>query len=251
MYRVYVMILKKGGHKMDIYSFINSESIKEYLDKINYQFSIADAFYIVQHSRQKSFEEKQTAYTEILQRAQSNDTIHKLIKEYKPLEIKLAKAFFKPEDAVFSNYRSLYGYETEPFAWCNLYHDAQLCFTDNIGSSDTLVITKHYIKNSEENEDYKSIRAEFSNDGVLVYIDELNYLSYNEREVVKQVYQLAETLDIPVPFKNGDLIVDASGNELIFKNICKHDNRQFAIVSENGETFSSLGYLDFEFKYRQ
>ena len=58
---------------MMIHDYINSKDIREYLIKIQYDFSILEQVYIIRHSKYKSLKEKQRAYRELI--LSTDDTI--------------------------------------------------------------------------------------------------------------------------------------------------------------------------------
>ena len=51
---------------MDIYNFINSKDIADYLKSINYNFSIIEAFYIVYQCHNTTLKQKIEAWQEII-----------------------------------------------------------------------------------------------------------------------------------------------------------------------------------------
>ena len=233
---------------MDIYSFLNSNCVREYLIKINYQFSISEAFFVIAHSMHKTLKEKQMAYDAIIKEYKEEDIMHKLISEYKELEQELADNFLKSEDAVYCNDEEFYGYEDEPFTWCNLYYDLDLCLKENTGDGDKALITKHYIKKTEDDDDYRSIRAELSKNGDIILVSPSYRLTPEKDKVFCSMQKLEEKLNIPLPFKEGDRVIDRQGNELVFRGILETDGTKLAKVSDDTEKYVTLGYIDFEFK---
>ena len=239
---------ERWGNKMDIYSFLNSNCVREYLIKINYQFSISEAFFVIAHSMHKTLKEKQMAYDAIIKEYKEEDIMHKLISEYKELEQELADNFLKSEDAVYCNDEEFYGYEDEPFTWCNLYYDLDLCLKENTGDGDKALITKHYIKKTEDDDDYRSIRAELSKNGDIILVSPSYRLTPEKDKVFCSMQKLEEKLNIPLPFKEGDRVIDRQGNELVFRGILETDGTKLAKVSDDTEKYVTLGYIDFEFK---
>lgn len=89
---------------MDIYRFINSESIKEYLKKIDYKFNSLEAAWLVYQCYDATIDEKQQAWKEIIDtmpdcriEARRNtlpqESLHVFLKEYMEIEDRLLVDF--------------------------------------------------------------------------------------------------------------------------------------------------------------
>lgn len=71
---------------MDIYSFIDSQAIREHLQKLDYRFNAVEAAFLIWQSRKRSLEEKLSAWQEIMETAAEDEV---LLNRQKRVEVSL------------------------------------------------------------------------------------------------------------------------------------------------------------------
>ncbi len=122
---------------MDVYNFINSKDVRNYLRETNYAFTPVEAAWVVWQCYNATFEETHKAWQEIIgimpdmpikNRNTDFPSLHQFLKDYMHLERKIIDRFYNPlENAV---YRYLiYGiYENEEYVekYDNIYFDFYL-----------------------------------------------------------------------------------------------------------------------------
>ena len=99
---------------MDIYSFIESKDIREHLQSLNYQFTAAEAAFLVYQSENRSLPEKFAAWEEIIETMPdcslpgSGDrmdipSVHGFLREYVALQRRILNEFYRDgDDAVYT-----------------------------------------------------------------------------------------------------------------------------------------------------
>ena len=73
---------------MDIYPFIDSQAIREHLQKLDYHFNAEEAAYLIWHSQKRTLEEKLSAWQEIVE-ATADDVM--LLNRREGTEVSLCK----------------------------------------------------------------------------------------------------------------------------------------------------------------
>ena len=97
---------------MEITSFINSNDIREYLEKINYKFTPLEAAWLVYQCKLISIPEKQEAFKEIIRTMPDCEvknrfntvpqkSLHEFLGKYISLQNKFIDTFFNDKDSVY------------------------------------------------------------------------------------------------------------------------------------------------------
>ena len=100
---------KEGKAKVDIYNFIESKDIREHLQSLNYQFTAAEAAFLVYQSENRSLPEKFAAWEEIIETMPdcslpgSGDrmdipSVHGFLREYVALQRRILNEFYRDGD---------------------------------------------------------------------------------------------------------------------------------------------------------
>ena len=103
--------IKKVGATMKITSFINSNDIREYLEKINYKFTPLEAAWLVYQCRLISIHEKQEAFKEIIRTMPDCEvkkrfntvpqkSLHEFLGKYISLQNKFIDTFFNGNNSL-------------------------------------------------------------------------------------------------------------------------------------------------------
>ena len=250
--------------KMNKYiKLIESKAIREYLDEIGYIPSAFEAAYIVDTCKKLTLKEKHKFWNEIIETSSDEKlekefklgklTLHEFLSKYMEIQNILCEQFLKKEDNVIYTCSSGVVVDSfgkpiikDPFYWCNLYADLDLCIQDAFEKQyPPYDVRKHYIKTNLDDTDYKCIWADFSKDGEITNIGEVFALNENDSEIC--LFFKLETVSIPLPFKKGDLIYskywDCADYELMAFNhykdgyiyvdqCCKSDNKGFSVKND-------------------
>ena len=203
---------------MDIFRFINSRDIREYLKSQNYPFTSLEAAWLIYQCRCATIKEKHEAWQELIQtmpdcavaerpHTARHESLHQFLKEYIRTEDEILDWFFRDEkDAI-------YNCEFWEYAmWCpgGEYFDSfQKClkaYTDRRLGKMTFKITKQ-ILNSDQ-----CTYVIFSADNELLKFDTSWYPEGGD-EILYGVLGGLE-FDFPTPFTKGDILCESEVYEM-------------------------------------
>ena len=203
---------------MDIFRFINSRDIREYLKSQNYPFTSLEAAWLIYQCRCATIKEKHEAWQELIQtmpdcavaerpHTARHESLHQFLKEYIRTEDEILDWFFRDEkDAI-------YNCEFWEYAmWCpgGEYFDSfQKClkaYTDRRLGKMTFKITKQ-ILNSDQ-----STSVVFSADNEPLTFDTSWYPEGGD-EILYGVLGGLE-FDFPTPFTKGDILCESEVYEM-------------------------------------
>lgn len=233
---------------MDILQFINSNAIRNHLKKINYQFYTLEAAWLIYHSYNHSVYEKFDAYAQLMQEypdcrvkerlhTPAQDSLFKYLKNYIN-EYKKAIYEFEAPGSVYSIEVKHFDRETDyavKTMFTNLDAVRKQCKIENDdenpGDIKNFVISK-YIPESEKSglcvpqqmvlkgDDLKPIYFNFQNDVGYNLLGDL-------------------CLDIPMPFKKGDIVWDKyyKFTPVVFLSICYENisNEDYIRLKKTGD----------------
>ena len=203
---------------MDIFRFINSRDIREYLQSQNYPFTSLEAAWLIYQCRCATIKEKHEAWQELIQTMPDcavaerphtalHESLHQFLKEYIRTENEILDWFFRDEkDAI-------YNCEFWEYAmWCpgGEYFDSfQKClkaYTDRRLGKMTFKITKQ-ILNSDQ-----CTYVIFSADNEPLTFDTSWYPEGGD-EILYGVLGGLE-FDFPTPFTKGDILCESEVYEM-------------------------------------
>ena len=203
---------------MDIFRFINSRDIREYLKNRNYPFTSLEAAWLIYQCRCATIKEKHEAWQELIQtmpdcavaerpHTARHESLHQFLKEYIRTEDEILDWFFRDEkDAI-------YNCEFWEYAmWCpgGEYFDSfQKClkaYTDRRLGKMTFKITKQilnsdqctYVIFSADNEPLKFDTSWYPEGGDEILYGVLGGLEF----------------DFPTPFTKGDILCESEVYEM-------------------------------------
>ena len=203
---------------MDIFRFINSRDIREYLKSQNYPFTSLEAAWLIYQCRCATIKEKHEAWQELIQtmpdcavaerpHTARHESLHQFLKEYIRTEDEILDWFFRDEkDAI-------YNCEFWEYAmWCpgGEYFDSfQKClkaYTDRRLGKMTFKITKQilnsdqctYVIFSADNEPLKFDTSWYPEGGDEILYGVLGGLEF----------------DFPTPFTKGDILCESEVYEM-------------------------------------
>ena len=202
---------------------IESKAIREYLDEIGYIPSVFEVAYIVYNCKKLTLKEKHRFWNEIIETTPDETlekefkigklTLHEFLSKYMEIQNKLCEQFLKKEENVVYTCSSgvvmdLHNKKPlikNPFYWCNIYTDINMCIKDAQDKKYPLVdVRKHYIKTKSDDGDYRCILADLTSNGEILDVGELFVLNDEEEEL--EQFLKTETISMPLPFKKNDLI---------------------------------------------
>lgn len=203
---------------MDIFRFINSRDIREYLKIRNYPFTSLEAAWLIYQCRCATIKEKHEAWQELIQtmpdcavaerpHTAHHESLHQFLKEYIRTEDEILDWFFRNEkDAI-------YNCEFWEYAmWCpgGEYFDSfQKClkaYTDRRLGKMTFKITKEIVNSGQ------SIDVVFSADNEPLKFDTSWYPEGGD-EILYGVLGGLE-FDFPTPFTKGDILCESEVYEM-------------------------------------
>ena len=203
---------------MDIFRFINSRDVREYLKSRNYPFTSLEAAWLIYQCRCATIKEKHEAWQELIQtmpdcavaerpHTARHESLHQFLKEYIRTEDEILDWFFRNEkDAI-------YNCEFWEYAmWCpgGEYFDSfQKClkaYTDRRLGKMTFKITKEIVNSGQ------SIDVVFSADNEPLTFDTSWYPEGGD-EILYGVLGGLE-FDFPTPFTKGDILCESEVYEM-------------------------------------
>lgn len=218
---------------MDVLRFVNSKAIREHLRSINYQFNTIEAAYLIALSQDATFKERHDAWQEVIDtmpdmspaKEMPNcridyyaDSIHDLLKKQIENENKLLEEYLSIKKGAFK-VQPYYSYD---FKNCCGFQDP--CefgiMENNPDDIDSLMLD--FLK-FEKKHGYQSIQkfrvvckpligekqfvAAFNRNGQI--LDVITTDADLNRDENNLLYQFGNMwLDIPTPFKTGDILYD-------------------------------------------
>ena len=213
---------------MDIYQFIDSRDIRNYLQDIKYKFTVPETAFLIYMSRSATLNEKLDAWQEIIDTMPDCSmgerinmveipSFRKFLTEYIALLKKLLDIFYKSEKAVYTY--SFYEKEGNwvgsvgKFEWVEegkVFSDFHTAFShvkkNYLDESfKKLRFTKQYFFDAED-ESEKRLTLEMNHD--------LKILSINEQGILNESQtDLFLTFDgmwfaFPTPFRRGDILIN-------------------------------------------
>ncbi len=202
-----------------LYEFIDSKAIREHLIKINYELKPIEAALVVWQSDEKTLKEKHEAYNWIIHNMEDAKfenryikpgmRLHKLLAKYLEIENKLLDNIMRDgDDAVYicSEYWQGDADMFEHEGVFKSYNDLVNAIRED--KYDSAWIRKKWI--SKDNKQPKTISVLIRSDEEIININQFKYLS-NEDEDIYDIFENNVWIDIPIPFKKGDILFFEQG----------------------------------------
>lgn len=219
--------LERRGSAMNIYSFVNSKDIGEYLRKIEYKFSSLEASWLIYMCRRLSYEEKKAAWKEVIASMEDCEipmrchstrwkSLYEFLKDYMERMDRLIAEFYEdnPENrSVYmysflykSDYRQSEEYETifSSYEECLKSYKKDVADLDeDLEDADTGVMCYRFKKQSLGNS--KNVEEiKYRGDGQVMDVTRYTDLN-NEEESIFDIFE-GMWFDFPTPFKKGDIV---------------------------------------------
>ena len=209
---------------MDIYRFLNSKDIAEYLRNIDYKFSVIEAACLIYRCRKITLQDKLQAWQELIdvypdcpyeRMAIKTDSFHQCLNDYISLQKKIMEEFYNKEPG------AVYWYcwhEVEQNDWYSSPDDDAIFSNFNAcyQSFAKEIKERHYCEDTINQRSFRktwldpkmhfgdNIDVEVNGRFEITKISQSN-LSEEEQEI-DWIFE-SMWLDIPTPFKRGDILV--------------------------------------------
>lgn len=207
---------------MDIFSFVNSKDIREYLRKIEYQFNSLEAAWLIYMCHHLTYEEKKTAWKQVISTMpdceipkQMNHLtvkgIHAVMERYMTIVDEAVADFIK--ESADHRYVYMYSYLYEGDAsweenFQTIYGSLDACMSaykkDEDEYGDDRII-KYRIRRQELDNPELVSEMEYNGKGQLLNI--VKYYAENEKDndILNYFFE-ALWLNFPTPFAKGDIV---------------------------------------------
>lgn len=201
---------------MDIYSYVNSRDIGDYLKSVNYEFNSKEAAWLIWQCFSISLEEKHEAWVQLIKEMPDFDlgerfsylpenSLYELIRRTINLDKKCLEVFEKKEAGAVYRYRF---YCFGDHSWCedyeSIYSSLEECWNEIEKDTDLNIevidIKKQYISTN------RTIEVRYLPSRTVMDVCSYNY-EEDENNVKIEDSFCEMFFDFPVPFEKGDILV--------------------------------------------
>ena len=223
---------------MNIYDFINSKDVRNYAQKIGYQFSAPEAAYLVYQSDRKTLQEKMQAWQEIIDTMpdcpiekrnwlQAAESFHSMLSDYMDLQRRKLHTFYSGEGYVYS-YSVCERISGDSMSWREknfVFSDYEACAdyckkeladekTEEASKdkSEKIIISKYRV-NPDVNDPFTNLTAgclSLSAEWDVLYLN-LNYYDEENADDLDSMFE-GMCFDFPIPFHRGDIVTMCGGS---------------------------------------
>lgn len=213
---------------MDIYQFIDSKDIRNYLLEIKYEFTVPEVAFLIYMSRGAALNKKFDAWQEIIDtmpdcsmgerlNMEEIPSFHRFLTEYIALLKNLLKLFYNSEKGIYTyafyekegNWSGSVG----KFGWVeegNLFSDFQTAISHlkknyPEESFEKLRFTKQYFSGAED-ESEKKLILEMNHDLEILSVDEQDVLNDSQEDLFMTFEGM--WFSFPTPFRRGDILIN-------------------------------------------
>lgn len=243
---------------MDIYSFIDSQAIREYLQKLDYHFSTVEAAFLIWQSRKRALEEKLSAWQEVMESAAEDEvllnrregtevSLQKVLGNYVGWMKKEMENFQDGKDCIYfyqyeTDCSGSYEYEIDPpgVLWTERsergFRDYQSCCDDF-----RRMVEEDYPEADSKKRlwDLQIVRYDLTGEsrGKIAFVNTEIQLRDLERSAFYEGDEIGSELDfddlcsnlcidIPTPFCRGDLVCHSDGKPFVLDHINTWDREK-------------------------
>lgn len=235
---------------MDVYNFINSKDVRNYLKENNYEFNPVETAWIVWQSN-RTLKEKHEAWKEIIDtipdmpiQDRHNDipSLHQFLKDYMQFERCVIDRFYNPTyECVFYQY-SITGWYKGEYDRCDckdIFYDFNSCYEEAssvIGEFENPII--EITMNSKDNK----IKIAYE-DLLLVQILDPGETTSEEEDMDYAFFEM--WFPIPMPFKEGDIVIPTGNSHNGYCRFC--DYKPYVFVSSSYEQYKEDGRILYDY----
>ncbi len=241
---------------MNIYEFVNSRDIREFLQKTGFAPNSLEASWLVYQSNNHTIEEKHTAWEWIIKNMPDCEvsgknietpqkSLHDFLKKYMEIENAIITDFFTAEAGAVYTYRALwksdfekkYDDGTEWHKVDSMFATFDEAYADATEDNELAPLFLEFEK-KHLGAHAKSIRVRMTPDKKPVFLDEEFFFQTTEESDLYYNFFFYLHFDFPTPFSKGDIICPA---KVKYKNPMAWD-ATFAI-GEKDENGTPTGYM--------
>ena len=190
---------------MDIYDFINSNDIRNYLREGKYKFSLTEKVYLINHSFYSELDDRLNFLKKLLKEKDEEvkprmnlpkgiKSMHAYIEKYIKLHEKLNEIFFD-NNGVYT-YKVLYKSDNSYSDYEEVFSSFDKCFKE-IKKEDYL---EYFVITKKSLDSINKIKLTFNNKKKPLFY----FANYNITDLFEDLEAL--WLDIPTPFTKGDIL---------------------------------------------
>ena len=213
---------------MDIYQFIDSKDIRNYLKDMRYKFTVPETAFLIYMCRRATLNEKFDAWQGIIDtmpdcsmgerlNMEEISSFQRFLTEYIALLKNLLKVFYKSEKGIYTY--AFYEKERDwsgsvrKFGWVeegNLFLDFQMAMSHLKKNYleepfEKLRFTKQYFSGAED-ESEKNITLEMNHDLEILSVEEQGILNDSQRNLFITFEGM--WFSFPTPFRRGDILIN-------------------------------------------
>lgn len=223
---------------MDIFPFVYSRDIREYLEKTEYRFNSLEAAWLIYQNRNLCYEEKKEAWMELIQtmpdcpvpkrpNCAGWDSLHAMLREYTGVTDQIIAEFY--EEHLQDVYRYSYLYEGDG-SWTEEYETVygslgacvgalkqELAEADEYRDGEGTGVVLYRIRKQTLGNTGYMIELEYNEKDQILHIGRKVPLSEKESRIMDESFQ-GLWFQFPTPFQKGDLVWDPamqSGKRMI------------------------------------
>lgn len=211
---------------MDVFSFINSRDIRDYLKQIEYRFNSLEVAWLIWQCRSMSYEDKKGAWQEVINtmtdckvESRANvkgwDSLHSMLRQYISKMDSIIHDFYtKQKDCVFM-YRFLCKGDSE---WCENFQTVFCSLDDcNIALKNELSegydVIEYEIKKQSLQDVNKYWLVSYTAEDHIIDAD---YFPMKEKDnSILNCSFAGMWFDFPTPFKRGSIVKENKGNHAV------------------------------------
>lgn len=253
------------SNDLDVFKFINSKDIKEYLKGIDYKFNSLETAWLIYQCNHLSIDEKHNAFRKLIEtmpnceipkrmNTEPQNSLHTYLITYIATENEMLNKFIKDgKNYIFEWFH----YDAKGGGWFpsnECFHTFEECFNDAIWfNSEYGLKTFGCEKFKIRKQKIGAIDAiDIYCLGEKVYDYEFNGKELDKYEILHEVFD-GLWFDFPTPFKKGDILCeyDMDGCEtkgfcqgpFVMKGITPTDTRDWARQSGDNSDMNAWGYF--------
>ena len=233
---------------MDTYKLINSKAVQEYCKKIKHQFNILELAVLIYRNKRMSIDEKISVYKELI----AGYPDMKMVKKYRPQNYDTVKAMIKGEIERIRNLVNILKTDEQDVIYTYNYYCKNIYDNGIIEGKDEYRDVYKTLKEVQELIE-QDIKEDEENEILSFFIRKRTLREHKDNFEIKADYILDENrnlrlvniydlksgyldismfcLNLPVPFKRGDLLVSTSYSPFYEGSFL--DMQRFPFVLEN------------------
>lgn len=226
---------------MDVYNFINSKDVRNYLKEIHYEFNPVETAWIVWQSN-RTLKEKHEAWHEIIDtmsdmpiqdRHNNIPSLHQFLRDYMQFELDVIDRFYNSTDefefyqyGITGWYNGKY-YRSECEGYFSDFSPCYEAAASEIGKLENPIM--EITMNSKSNK----IKIAYTADRPLLQILDSGKLSDKECDSEYVFFEM--WFAFPIPFKEGDIVIPARNSHNGYCKFCNYN--PFVFVSSSYDKY--------------